>query len=67
MIYKQASLILQLGEAIAESSRSGNMRIAAIISDKGKFILDRFETEAHLVTLKNDSEIGQVISEIENG
>ena len=67
LIYKQASLILALGDAIAESSRTGKMKMAAVIGDNGKFILDRYEIEAHLISLKNDAEIGQVIAEIENG
>jgi hypothetical protein len=67
MIYQQANLILQIGDAISKSSRSGKMKMAAIISDKGKFVLDKFGDEAHLLTLKNEAEIGQIISEIEGG
>lgn len=67
MIYRQTELIMQISDVISESSRSGKMKMAAIISDKGKFILDRFGSEAHLITLKNDADIAQVISEIDNG
>lgn len=67
LIYQQANLIIQIGDAISESSRSGKMKIAAVFSDKGKFVLDRFNGEAHLISLKNDVDIAQVISEIENG
>jgi hypothetical protein len=65
-VYRQAGLIMQIGDAISATSRVGPLKIAAIISDQGKFILDRMEKEGHLVTLKSEADIGHVITEIEN-
>ncbi|UCC80708.1 MAG: hypothetical protein JSW64_04950 [Candidatus Zixiibacteriota bacterium] len=65
MIYNQAKLITQIGDAIAATSRVGALKLAAIISDQGKFVLDRMEEAGHLVTLKSEAEIGSIISEIE--
>jgi len=66
MIYQQARLIMQIGDAITATSRAGALKLAAIISDQGKFILDRTEEEGHLVTLKSEADIGRIVSEIEN-
>lgn len=65
MIYKQAKLIMQIGDGITARSRAGSLKLAAIISDQGKFVLDRIEETGHLVTLKNEADIGSIISEIE--
>jgi hypothetical protein len=65
MIYQQTALVLQIGDAISETSRVGPLKIAAIISDQGKFVLDRITTEGHLLTLKSDADIGKIISELE--
>ncbi|UCE65669.1 MAG: hypothetical protein JSU85_12520 [Candidatus Zixiibacteriota bacterium] len=66
MVYQQARLIMQIGDAITATSRVGALKIAAIISDQGKFVLDRMEEHGHLVTLKNDADIGSIITEIES-
>jgi len=66
MVYQQAKLIMQIGDAITATSRVGALKMAAIISDQGKFVLDRMEEDGHLVTLKNDADIGTLISEIES-
>jgi len=66
MVYRQAKLIMQIGDAITTTSRVGALKMAAIISDQGKFVLDRMEEEGHLVTLKSDADIGHIISEIES-
>lgn len=65
IIYKQAKLIMQIGDSISARSRAGALKLAAIISDHGKFVLDRVEEEGHLVTLKNEADLGSIISEIE--
>jgi hypothetical protein len=65
MVYKQANLIMQIGDAISATSRVGPLKLAAIISDQGKFVLDRVEKSGHLVTLKSEADIGTIILEIE--
>lgn len=64
MIYQQAKLITQISDAISASSRMGKMKIAAIISEQGKFVIDRIEDVGHLITLKGDADIGNIIQEI---
>lgn len=63
-IYQQAMLINQICDAITASSRMGKHKAAAIITEQGKFVLDRLEEESHLVTLKNEADIGKIILEI---
>jgi hypothetical protein len=65
MIYRQAELIMQIGDAITATSRVGALKIAAIISDQGKYILDRMDEQGYLATLKSDADIGHIITEIE--
>lgn len=64
MIYQQAKLICQICDAISFSSRMGKLKAAAIISEQGKFVLDRIEDVGHLVTLKSEADIGKIIKEI---
>jgi hypothetical protein len=62
-IYMQSKLILEIADAISQSSRAGAFGIAAIISEQGKFILDRDEGKGFLLSLKHDAEIGKVLKE----
>ncbi len=66
LVYQQSKMIMDIGDAISASSRVGSLKMAAIISEQGKYILDRVEKEGHLVTLKDETEIGKIITEIEN-
>lgn len=63
-IYVQSKLILDIADAISASSRNGAFKIAAIINDQGKYLVDRDETRGYLVTLKPDAEIGKVLREV---
>jgi len=63
-IFIQSKLITEIGEAIGNNSRNGKFKIAAILTDQGKYILDRATDEGFLMTLKNDAEIGQVIKNV---
>jgi len=66
-IYVQSKLILDIADAVSRSSRSGAFRVAAIISDQGKYVLDREENRGYLVSLKPDAEIGRVLKEAMEG
>jgi hypothetical protein len=63
-IYRQAKLITQICDGISASSRMGSLRAAAIISEQGKYVLDGMGKQRHLVTLKEEADIGKIIPEI---
>lgn len=67
LVYHQSKLIMEIADAVSSSSRVGPLKVAAIISDQGNYILDRIEGEGHLVTLKDETDIGKILKEIENG
>ena len=66
LIFQQSKLILEISDAITANSRVGPLKVAAIISDQGKFILDKSDSGSHLVTLKSEADIGKILMEIEN-
>lgn len=66
-LYVQSKFILDIADAISESSRSGTFKVAAIISDQGKYLLDRDGSQSYLVSLKPDAEIGKVLKEALEG
>jgi hypothetical protein len=62
-IYKQSSKILEIADAVSESSRSGKFKIAAIMSDQGKYLVAMDDMEGILVSLKPDADLGRVLKE----
>jgi len=66
-IYFQAKLIIELADAVSASSRNGSFKIAAVVNDQGKYLVDRDENTGYLVSLKSDADIGQVIKEALEG
>lgn len=62
-IYTQSKMVLDIADAISKSSRAGEFEIAAILSEQGKFILDRDEGRGFLLSLKHDADIGRIIKE----
>jgi hypothetical protein len=64
-IYIQSMLILAIADAISQSSRSGAFKAGAIISDHGKYIVDREENTGFLISLKADADIGRVLNEVQ--
>jgi hypothetical protein len=63
-IFIQSKLIAEIGDAIGKNSRNGRFNIAAILTDQGKYILDRLTEDGFIMTLKNDAEIGNVIKNV---
>ncbi len=66
-VYVQSKLILDIADAVSESSRNGRFKIAALINDQGRYLIDRDETRGYLVSLKPDAEIGRVLTEALEG
>ncbi len=66
-VYIQSMLILAIADAISQSSRSGDFKASAIISDQGKYIVDRENSTGFLISLKPDAEIGKVLKEVLGG
>jgi len=66
-IYLQSKMILDIADAVSRSSRNGKFRIAGVVSDKGKYLIDREDNRSFLVTLKPDAEIGKVLKEALEG
>jgi hypothetical protein len=62
-VYAQSRVVLEIADAISQSSRVGPFQIAAIVSDQGKFILNRDDGKGYLLSLKHDADIGQVMKE----
>ncbi len=62
-IYAQAKYISEIGDAITNSTKMGPIKLGAIISEQGKFILSRADGKDYLLNLKADANIGEVISE----
>ncbi len=66
-IYIQSMLIIAIGDAVSQASRSGSFKVGAIISDQGKYIVDRVENTGFLISLKSDADIGKVIKQVQEG
>ena len=66
-VYVQSKLVLDIADAISGSSRNGAFKIAAVINDQGKFLIDRDETRGYLISLRPDADIGRVITEAMEG
>ncbi|MEE9552933.1 MAG: hypothetical protein V3W18_01450 [candidate division Zixibacteria bacterium] len=66
-IYIQSKLILDIADSVSESSRSGKFKIAAIVNEQGKYLVDRDETRGYLVSLRPDVEMAKVLKEVMEG
>ena len=66
-VYVQSKLVLDIADAISESSRNGPFKVAAVVNDQGRFLIDRDEERGYLVSLKPDADIGRVITEALEG
>ena len=66
-IYIQSMLILAIADAISQSSRSGSFKVGAIISEQGKYVVDREEDTGFLISLKADADMGKVLKEAQEG
>ncbi len=66
-IYIQSMLILAIGDAVSQSSRSGPFVVGAIISEQGKYVVDRKDNTGFLISLKPDADIAEVIKEVQAG
>jgi hypothetical protein len=60
-------MVLEIADAVSKSSRSGKFKIAAILSDQGKYLVDRDESGGILVSLKPDADPGRVMKEANQG
>ncbi len=65
-VYIQSKLIVEISDAIRSGTRSGRFLNAAVISKNGKFILDKSDGKAYLLSLKPEAEISKIITEIKN-
>ena len=63
-IYIQSKLILDIAGAISRNSRSGELKTAAVLTDQGKYVLNKTDGKGHLLSLKPNTEIGQILKEI---
>jgi len=62
-IYVQSKYIMDIADAVTLSTKMGPLKIAAMISDQGKFILAKSEGKPFILTLKPDADIRMVLSE----
>jgi hypothetical protein len=54
---------MDIADAVTLSTKMGPLKIAAMISDQGKFILAKSEGKPFILTLKPDADIRMVLSE----
>ena len=66
-IYSHAGNVIDIATAISQSSRIGAFKVAAMISEQGKFIIDKSEGKRLLVSIKPDADIGSVLKEAIRG
>jgi hypothetical protein len=62
-LYAQAKYISEIGDAITNSTKMGPIKLGAIISEQGKFILSRAEGKDYLLSLRSEADIGEVLNE----
>jgi hypothetical protein len=62
-IYTQAKYISEVGDAITNSTKVGPIKLGAILSEQGKFILSRADGKDYILSLKPEADIGDVINE----
>ncbi len=62
-IYVQSKYVSDIAHAITVSTKMGPLKLAAMISEQGKYILAKSEGRPFVLTLKPEADIRQVISE----
>jgi hypothetical protein len=62
-IYVQAKYVSEIADAITNSTKMGPIKLGAILSEQGKFIISRAEGKDFLLSLKPDADIGEVLNE----
>jgi hypothetical protein len=62
-IYSQSKLICDIADAVTLSTKMGPLKVSAIITDQGKYIMVKSDGRPYLMTIRPDADIGQVISE----
>jgi hypothetical protein len=62
-IYVQAKYVSEIADAITNATKMGPIKLGAIISEQGKFILSRADGKDFLLSLKPDADIGVVLNE----
>jgi len=60
-IFEEARMILEVAESIAETSRMGRLKIGAMISEQGKFLLSKADSKSTLISLRPEADIGAVM------
>jgi hypothetical protein len=62
-IYTQSKLVAEIADALSLTTKMGDFKTAAILSEHGKFVLERAEGKNFLMTLKPDAEVGTILNE----
>jgi hypothetical protein len=62
-VYLQSKYVSDIADAVTQSTKMGPLKLAAMISEQGKFILAKSEGKPYILTLKPDADIRQVLSE----
>ena len=65
-IFEQSKIVLDIADAISETSRLGQFKIGAMISEQGKFLLSKADSKNTLISLKPDADIGTIMREALN-
>jgi hypothetical protein len=66
-VYIQSKLLGEIGDAVSAGTKMGPLKVAAINSEHGKFIIDRIEGHSYLLSVKPDAEVAFVLKEVIKG
>jgi hypothetical protein len=62
-IYVQSKLISDIVTSIVSATKMGPLKLAAVVSDQGRFLLTREEEKNYLLSVKPEADIREVINE----
>ena len=62
-VYVQAKYVSEIADAITNSTKMGPIKLGAILSEQGKFIISRSDGKDFLLSLKPEADIAVVLSE----
>ena len=63
-IYIQSKLLCEIGDAVSTVTKMGSLKITAINSEHGKFIIDRVDGRSYLLSLKPEGEMAMILNEV---